>query len=122
MKIALATLIIILFILSFLYANECMKIDQLQELNFKALSSVILLSDRVNLLEQTTLRKPSYNAQASLLIVPEGYAYIPVLFKDENTLNKWKSDVQWEDNLKGEEWDGYYDIKAIFKLKEKKCR
>ena len=57
------------------------------------------------------LVKPYYNAQGSLVITPDGSGYIPILFKDKDTLDLHKTITQWSGNDFPE---GYYDISKIY--------
>ena len=101
-----------------LYQNETAQLTFYKELqqNYNKLHyrKIDILTARLNYLENTTLRKPSYNAQGCLLYLPDGSAYVPVLFKDEATLKKYRSGIQWQDNLEGQQWPGYYDFKKLF--------
>lgn len=61
-----------------------------------------------------TLQKPYEAHQMALKVTPDGSAYIPIIFKDEVTSNKYfkKSEKQWldEDFEKG----SYYAIEKLF--------
>ena len=58
--------------------------------------------------------KNSYNTQGAMLITPDGTAYIPVIIKDKNTMEKMKTKHQWADKVV----DGYYDLEQIYIPKE----
>ncbi len=67
-------------------------------------------------LANRSLQKAQPAFQGALVVVPGGYAYIPIMFKDENTYNRWTrmtgKPKQWTEKGFGEQ--GYYDISRLF--------
>lgn len=106
--IIIINLILIICYLQFYFYPQLEKLSKIIANDFAEMRKDFIY------LEKTTLRKPDYNAQGCFLVLPDGSAYIPVLFSDEANLKKYQSDIQWKNNLKNKKWNGYYDMKKIY--------
>jgi hypothetical protein len=73
---------------------------------------LIILKEKLDILDKMAIKKNDYNAQTCITITPDGSQYIPLIIKDDNT----KKALLESGELEGwNERTKYLDLRTLYK-------